>query len=490
MIKIIVFIFITDNQAYLILYEVLLMNKNELTIDEAQSMLDECRYFFASQQTYPLSFRIIQLKKLKKAIERYEASLMKALYKDLGKSNFESYATEIGYTQKSIREAIKNLASWSKDIPVKTPFYLLPAKSRKIYEPYGTVLIMAPYNYPFQLLIEPLIGAICAGNCAILKPSELTPWTSMVVSKMITEIYSPSYIRCIEGGVATNQALLGVSFDYIFFTGSVNVGKIVMEHAAKHLTPVTLELGGKSPVIVDETASIKWAANRIAWGKFLNAGQTCIAPDYVLVHASVKDSFLEELKKCMIRFYGKDARKSASYGRIINKRHFERLSQILEQDESAIVYGGKKDMATKFIEPTLLLLSNTDAASMKEEIFGPILPILVYNQLSDAKAIIQTMPTPLALYLFSKNRKVQKDIIRYIPSGGVCINDTIEHIVNPELSFGGVGTSGLGSYHGKQSFLTFSHEKSVLTRIGTFDVKFLNPPYTSAGLRLIRKILK
>lgn len=466
------------------------MNYNELTKEEALDLFLECQNFFKTNKTYHISFRIAQLKKLKNAIRRYEGSIMRALLKDLGKSNFEAYATEIGFTQKSISDAITNLSKWAKDVPVKTPFYLLPAKSKKVYEPYGTVLIMAPFNYPFQLLIEPLIGAICAGNCAILKPSELTPWTSMVVNKMIREIYPPHYIRCVEGSVKTNLALLQVPFHYIFFTGSISVGKIVMEHAAKNLTPVTLELGGKSPVIIDETANIKWAANRVTWGKFLNVGQTCIAPDYVLVHCSVKEAFIEELKKCIVNFYGKDAKLSSSYGRIVNKRHFERLTCILEADHESIIYGGKTDAGSKYIEPTLLDLKDLDAASMKEEIFGPILPIITFEELSDAKSIIETMPTPLALYLFTRSKKIKKEIVTYISCGGVCINDTIEHIVNPELPFGGVGSSGMGSYHGKQSFLTFSHEKSVLTRIGSFDVKFLNPPYKNGGLKILRKILR
>lgn len=466
------------------------MNYNELTKEEALDIFLECQNFFKTQKTYAIPFRIAQLKKLKNAIRRYESSIMRALLKDLGKSNFEAYATEIGFTQKSISDAILNLSKWTKDVPVKTPFYLLPAKSKKVYEPYGTVLIMAPFNYPFQLLIEPLIGAICAGNCAILKPSELTPWTSMVVSKMISEIFHPHYICCVEGSVKTNLALLQVPFHYIFFTGSILVGKIVMEHAAKNLTPVTLELGGKSPVIVDETANIKWAANRVTWGKFLNVGQTCIAPDYILVHSSVKEAFIEELKKCIVNFYGKDAKYSSSYGRIVNERHFARLTSILEADYQSIIYGGKTDATSKYIEPTLLDLKYLDAASMKEEIFGPILPIITYEELSDVKSIIQTMPTPLALYLFTRSKKTKQEIVTYLSSGGVCINDTIEHIVNPELPFGGVGSSGMGSYHGKQSFLTFSHEKSVLTRIGSFDVKFLNPPYTNGGLKLLRKILR
>jgi aldehyde dehydrogenase (NAD+) len=466
------------------------MNNSELSQVEALDVFNTCQRFYNTHKTYSISFRIAQLLKLKSAIHRYERSIMKALYKDLGKSKFEAYATEVGFTQKSIRDAIKHLNSWSKETSVKTPFYLLPATSKIIYEPYGTVLIMAPFNYPFQLLIEPLIGAICAGNCIVLKPSELAPWTSMVINKMISEIFSPSYIRCVEGGLKTNQSLLSIPFKYIFFTGSINVGKIVMEAASKNLTPITLELGGKSPVIVDETANIKWAANRITWGKLLNVGQTCIAPDYVLVHASIKDELLEELEKCIVNFFGEDARTSDSYGRIINSNHFDRLSKILDIDAEYIIYGGLRDSKSKYIEPTILDIPHLDVATIKQELFGPILPIITYETLEEAKSIIETMPTPLALYLFTRSKRVKENIIKHTSSGGVCINDTIEHIVNPNLPFGGVGTSGMGDYHGKNSFMTFSHQKSILTRAGTFDMKFMLPPYTNSGLKILKTIFK
>ncbi|OYP52051.1 aldehyde dehydrogenase [Lachnotalea glycerini] len=466
------------------------MKNKEISKEEAFDIFINCQLYFNTYKTYSIPFRMEQLVKLKNAIQRYERSIMKALYKDLGKSGFEAYATEIGFTLKSITDTLKHLNNWTKEEPVKTPYYLLPAQSKLVYEPYGTVLIMAPYNYPFQLLIEPLIGAISAGNCVILKPSELTPWTSMVIQKMISEIFNPNYIRCIEGGVSTNQALLQVPFRYIFFTGSTTVGKLVMEAASKNLIPVTLELGGKSPVFIEQSANIKWAANRIAWGKFINVGQTCIAPDYVLVPSALKDIFIEELKKCIIRFYGSDASKSASYGRIINNRHFDRLMNIINKDSSYIRYGGAGNPLTKYLEPTILEIPDLNASCMQEEIFGPILPIISYQSMEEAKSIIETMPTPLALYLFTKNKRVRNDIVAHIPCGGVCINDTLEHIVNPNLSFGGIGSSGMGSYHGKQSFLTFSHQKSVLSRAGNIDMKFLNPPYTKAGLKVIKKILK
>ncbi|MFA9377579.1 MAG: aldehyde dehydrogenase [Lachnotalea sp.] len=466
------------------------MNNTELSQEEAFDVFNTCQRFFHTHKTYSISFRMSQLVILKNAIRRYERSIIKALQKDLGKSNFESYSTEVGFVKKNLSDAIKYLPAWSKDVSVKTPFYLLPAESKKVYEPYGTVLIMAPFNYPFQLLIEPLIGAICAGNCVVLKPSELAPWTSMIITKMISEVFNPKYIRCIEGGIGTNQALLNVPFKYIFFTGSINVGKIVMEAAAKNLTPVTLELGGKSPALVDETANIKWAANRIVWGKFMNAGQTCIAPDYVLAHSSVKQELMEELEKSIVNFFGADEESSDSYGRIINTSHFNRLSNLLDADADYIIYGGSRDVRKKYIQPTLLDIPNLNVATMKEELFGPILPILTYESLEEAKSIIETIPTPLALYLFTTNKLVKDNIVKHTSSGGVCINDTIEHIVNPHLPFGGVGTSGMGSYHGKKSFITFSHQKSVFTRVGTFDMKFMAPPYTNSGLRILKTIFK
>ncbi len=466
------------------------MNYSELTQEEALDIFHSCQQFYLTHKTYSISFRIAQLVKLKNAVQRYERSIIKALHTDLGKSNFEAYATEVGFTKNSIRDAIKHLNQWAKDVPVKTPYYLLPATSKKVYEPYGTVLIMAPFNYPFQLLIEPLIGAICAGNCVVLKPSELAPWTSMVVTKMISEVFNPRFIRCVEGGIITNQALLHVPFKYIFFTGSIPVGKIVMKAASKNLTPITLELGGKSPVIVDKTANIKWAANRIVWGKLMNVGQTCIAPDYILVHTSVKDELIAELKNCIISFFGTDAKTSDSYGRIINVRHFERLSKILDSDADYIIYGGSRDLKVKYMEPTLLDVPNLNVATMQEELFGPILPILTYENLEEAKKVIETMPTPLALYLFTKSRRVQEDIVKHTSSGGICINDTIEHIVNPNLPFGGVGTSGMGSYHGSKSFEIFSHQKSVFTRVGAVDIKFMLPPYTNSGLNILKTIFK
>lgn len=466
------------------------MKIKEASKELIHEAFNSCQGYFKTHKTLSVDFRIAQLKKLKRAIVKYEPLLLDALKSDLNKSSFEAYETEIGFSLKSLSDAIKGLRRWAGDIFVKTPYYIMPAKSRTIYEPYGTVLIMSPFNYPFQLLIEPLIGAISAGNCVILKPSELAPCTSRVVSKIISESFPSCYIKCIEGGIETNKILLELSFDYIFFTGSISVGKIVMAAAAKNLTPVTLELGGKSPVIVDESANIKWAAKRIIWGKTINAGQTCIAPDYAIVHESVKDRLIEEMKKCIMEFYGKNPQSSQYYGRIVNSKHFNRLKNILKADKEFIIHGGEAIENEKYIEPSLMLINSTDCACMQEEIFGPILPILTYSDFSEIETIIDKMPTPLALYIFSRRSKSKQALTRLIRAGGVCINDTIEHIATPNLPFGGIKSSGMGSYHGKESFITFSHNKSVLERYDFPVPPFLTPPYSETGLRLLRKILK
>lgn len=466
------------------------MKIKEASKELIHEAFNSCQGYFKTHKTLSIDFRIAQLKKLKRAIIKYEPLLFDALKTDLNKSRFEAYETEIGFSLKSLSDAIKQLKSWSEDKPVRTPYYIMPAKSRTIYEPYGIVLIMSPFNYPFQLLIEPLIGAVSAGNCAILKPSELAPCTSGVISKMISECFSSHYVKCIEGGIETNKILLDLSFDYIFFTGSINVGKIVMAAAAKNLTPVTLELGGKSPVIVDESANLKWAAKRIIWGKTINAGQTCIAPDYAIVHESIKDMLIEEMKKCIVEFYGTDPLSSQYYGRIVNSKHFNRLNDILKADKDFIIYGGKAIENEKYIEPSLMLINSTECACMQEEIFGPILPILTYSDFFEIETIIDKMPTPLALYIFSRSSKKKQALTRLIRAGGVCINDTIEHIATPYLSFGGIKTSGMGAYHGRESFITFSHKKSVLERYDFFDIPFLTPPYSETGLRLLKKILK
>lgn len=461
----------------------------ELNKSDVEEILQEHNGFYESQKTRDLDFRISQLKKLQEGIGKYESKICEALYKDLGKGEFEAYATEIGFTLSSVRNTIKNLKKWAKPKSVKTPVYLFPSKSYIMSEPYGTVLVIGPYNYPFQLLIEPLIGAMAAGNCVVLKPSENVPNVSAIITEMISSIFEKEYIRCIEGGVETNTSLTNGKFDYIFFTGSVSVGKIIMEAAARNLIPVTLELGGKSPVIVDESANLKIAAQRIIWGKTINAGQTCVAPDYILVHKSVKEELIKELKNSIQNFYGTDILNNKDFGRIVNEKHMNRLKAILEKDKENIIYGGKINENEKFIEPTLIEISSWEAASMSEELFGPILPIMTYSNLNNAINLIKKLPKPLALYLFTTNKKTEEKVLREISSGGACINDTITHLVNPLMPFGGVGNSGIGAYHGEYSFSTFSHQKSIVSKSNKINLTMLFPPFNKKNLNIIKRFM-
>ena len=449
------------------------------------------KQFFETGWTRDFAFRICQLQLLADAMRKNETVLGEALKKDLGKSAFESYATEIGFVLADIRYTIQNLQKWSAPKRVRTPLYLFPGKSKIQKEPYGSVLILGPYNYPVQLLAEPLVGAIAAGNCAVLKPSELTPHVSEAMYQIVHSTFKEEYIACVEGGVEVNQELLSQKFDYIFFTGSERVGRIVMKAAAENLTPVTLELGGKSPVIIEKTANIKEAARRIAWGKLMNAGQTCVAPDYVLVDESRKQQFLTEMKTAFSHLYGKEIKKNPDFGRIVNERHMERLQKILEQDAKYLFCGGEADTLQRYIEPAILDLGkDQNAASMQEELFGPILPVLSYHKLEDAVRFVNKRAKPLALYLFTKKRSAEKFVLERVSSGGVCVNDTISHLINPDLPFGGVGASGMGQYHGKYSFDTFTHEKSVFYKPADWNLPVCYPPFTKGKMNLVKFFLK
>ena len=449
------------------------------------------KQFFETGRTRDLAFRICQLQLLADAMRKNETVLEEALKKDLGKSAFESYATEIGFVLADIRYTIQNLQKWSAPKRVRTPLYLFPGKSKIQKEPYGSVLILGPYNYPVQLLAEPLIGAIAAGNCAVLKPSELTPHVSEAMYQIVHSTFKEEYIACVEGGVEVNQELLSQKFDYIFFTGSERVGRIVIKAAAENLTPVTLELGGKSPVIIEKTANIKEAARRIAWGKLMNAGQTCVAPDYVLVDESRKQQFLTEMKNAFFHLYGKEIKKNPHFGRIVNERHMERLQKILEQDAKYLFCGGEADALQRYIEPAILDLGkDQNAASMQEELFGPILPVLSYHKLEDAVRFVNKRAKPLALYLFTKKRSAERFVLERVSSGGVCVNDTISHLINPDLPFGGVGASGMGQYHGKYSFDTFTHEKSVFYKPADWNLPVCYPPFTKGKMNLVKFFLK
>lgn len=456
----------------------------QLAAASATELLRQQRDFFSSGQTRSHNFRLQQLRLLKQAVLDHQDSLIAALSQDLRKPLLESYLTEIAGIQE-IDYAIKHLKSWMKIRRASTPLQLFPAAARIYPEPLGVVLIISPWNYPVQLAISPLIGAIAAGNCAMLKPSEIAPHTSAALAKMIEATFDPAYISVVEGGVEASQELLEQPFDHILFTGSAQIGKIVMEAAAKHLTPVTLELGGKSPCIVDADVDLETATRRIAWGKFINAGQTCIAPDYVLVDQAIKPQFIEQLTARIREFFGDNPAESPDFGRIVSDKHFHRLSNLLPYGEA--VTGGAADAADRYIAPTVLDKPALDSPLMQDEIFGPILPVLEYENLEDAIAFINQRPKPLALYLFTRNSDKQQTVLHQTSSGGVCINDTIMHIAPYGLPFGGVGDSGMGSYHGKASFDTFSHYKSVLKRPFWLDIKLRYAPYGDK-IKLVKKL--
>lgn len=456
-------------------------------MNDYQDLLKQHAHFFSIGHTKDIAYRRLQLKKLRQVILHYEADIQDALKKDLNKAPFESYETEIGIVLQELNHTIKHLYGWARPSRVPTPLMHFPASSHIYREPYGTVLIMSPWNYPFQLTLVPLIGAMAAGNCVVLKPSEYSSHTAAVIEKMIRENFDAGYISVVRGGREANQSLLDQKFDYIFFTGSPTVGRLVMKSAAWHLTPVTLELGGKSPCIVDETARLDLAAKRIVWGKFLNAGQTCVAPDYVLVHPAVKEALVEKMKEAVRSFYGEQILQNGEYPKIINQKHFERLQGLLRGE--ALFCGGGSDAESLTIEPTLMGGITWDSPVMQEEIFGPLLPILTYDNLQDTIELLQKQPKPLALYYFTQSKKRAGHILRQLSFGGGCINGTVIHLSNPHLHFGGVGESGMGQYHGKRSFDTFTHEKSIMKKSTLIDIPLPYPPYKN-HLPLLRKFMR
>lgn len=450
-------------------------------------LLNNQKHYFRTGETHQIKFRVRQLEKLRHAIKKHERSILDALKLDLNKPEFEAYSTEVGYLLDSLKYALKHIHKWSADDIVKTPIYHAFAKSVIKHEPYGTTLIVAPFNYPFQLMFEPLIGAITAGNTAILKPSELTPNVEKIIVELVRETFDPAYVTTVTGGREVLSELIRLPFDHIFFTGSVPVGKIVMRAAAEHLTPVILELGGKSPAIVHEDANISMAAKRIAWGKFMNAGQICIAPDYVYVHKRVEKYFIEEVAKWIQTFYGSFPLQSPDYCRIVNERHMNRLVGLIDHEK--VVIGGSYDHKERFIAPTVMTNVTWNDLVMQEEIFGPIMPILTYDSLENVRDEILNHPKPLALYIFSERSEIQDKLMTELSYGGGCVNDTILHVASPELPFGGVGASGMGAYHGYESFKAFSHRKSIMKKPTKLDMKFLYPPYKD-HVKLIKKILK
>lgn len=452
-----------------------------------EKILEKQKAFFATGITLGRDFREQQLDRLYRVIVENEPEILNALQKDLNKSSFEAYETEIGLVLEEISFMKQNLKRFMKPKKVKTPLAHFPSRSRIYMEPYGSILIMSPWNYPFQLALVPLVGAIATGNCAFVKPSNYALHTSAIMKKLLTMIYDEEYVAVVEGGREANQELLSYPFDYIFFTGSVSIGKLVMERAAKHLTPVTLELGGKSPCIVDATADIALAARRIIWGKMLNSGQTCVAPDYVLVQEEIRGKLIDEMKQAVVSLYGEEPHLNSQYPRIINQKHFERLNGLIERGN--VICGGRKNEQTRQIELTLME-ADWNSEIMEDEIFGPILPILTYKDSDEVISKVNQRPKPLALYLFTTSKEVKNKIVKRISYGGGCINDTVVHLASSYLPFGGVGNSGMGGYHGENSFRLFSHSKSVLEKGNWLDIPVRYAPYDRKKEKILRILLK
>lgn len=455
---------------------------------DSQSIADLQRKFLATGATLPIDYRLEQLRKLKSLIEIHENKITTALKQDLNKAPFETTRDEIMLVLKEINFICKHLKKWMRPTSVKTPFVFWPGRSKIYYEPYGSVFVIGPWNYPFLLVLSPLIGAISAGNCVVAKPSELAPHTQNLLENLINDNFSKDFIHVVKGGPEFVTQFLDQKFDYIFFTGGNQVAKIIMTAAAKHLTPVTLELGGKSPCIVDETADLNYTARRIAWGKTTNAGQVCLAPDYLYVHESCKAELVKKIQETFIQFYSNQPENSDSYARIINKKHFDRLTKFMQKGN--ILWGGKVDENTFYISPTLIDGVSWEDPIMQEEIFGPLLPILTYQNIEDVVKAIRSHPKPLALYLFSKRKEMKDKLLREVSFGGGCINDSLVQIANLNLPFGGIGASGLGNYHGKFSFETFSHRKSIYSKSMLIDFKVEYPPYTNKKLWWLKQLLR
>lgn len=454
---------------------------------EIRTMMEHQRAFFAAGQTRKLSFRVHQLRMLAHAIEENEDRILQALHADLRKSPYEAYLTEVGMVREDIRFMLKKVRQWARPRRVPTPLYHFPASSRIYPEPYGVSLIIAPWNYPFQLAVAPLAAALAAGNCAVVKPSELSPNTSQLLAELAEIYFDPAHVSVVTGDAAVAQALLAEKFDHIFFTGSPMVGKIVMRAAAEHLTPVVLELGGKSPCIVDKDANIDLAAKRIVSGKFINAGQTCIAPDYLLAHQSIRELLVDRMIDYIHRFFGPNPLGSPDYPKIIHQKHFDRILGLIKN--ATVMCGGDADPAQRLISPTLLSGVDESHPSMQEEIFGPVLPVLEVDDMPDAVKRVNALPKPLALYLFSNDSQTIDKVLKKISFGGGCVNDTLIHFATPYLPFGGVGNSGMGAYHGKFGFDAFSHQKGILRNTVRFDFPFRYPPFFK-HLNLLKTFLR
>lgn len=447
------------------------------------------RTFFQTGATRSVAFRRAQLERLTSALERHESALLSALQADLGKSPGQGYASEFGLVQMEIRYALRHLRRWAAPKGRRTPWFVAPSRGWVQAEPLGVALILGPWNYPVQLLLAPLVSAIAAGNCVVLKPSELAPRTAEAIGTLLRECFAEEYIFVATGDVSVAEALLRERFDKIFFTGSTRVGRLVMAAAAKHLTPLTLELGGKCPAIVCADAPVELTARRIAWGKFINAGQTCVAPDFVLIAREARDPFVAAMKKALHEFYGDDPARSEDYGRIVNQAHFERLVNLLRDGNT--VHGGRHSARDLFIAPTILADMSPDSAVMQEEIFGPILPVLEFDKLDDALALLREKPNPLALYVFTRDRTTEARVLADARSGGACVNDVVSHMIGAGLPFGGLGASGMGAYHGRAGLEAFSHQRAVLRRATWLDTPFRYPPQklSLAGLKRAMRFL-
>lgn len=459
-----------------------------MTEQEIKDILQQQNHFFSSGKTIPAEFRLKQLESLKEAMIRHEADLAAALKEDLGKSRMESYMCEIGLTLSELTWMQKHLRSLMRSKHVSTPAAQFAAKSFRSPSPYGTVLIMSPWNYPVLLTLDPLIDAIAAGNTAVVKPSAYAPCTFDVMKTMIEECFPAHYVAVVDGGRAENQALLQQRFDMIFFTGGKTVGREVLRHAAEYLTPVTLELGGKSPCIVDSTAKIRLAAKRIVFGKYLNCGQTCVAPDYILCDKRIRDELITAILAEIEKQFGKEPLKNPNYGKIINEKHFERILGLINGEK--LVYGGQSEPESLRIAPTVLNNITWDDAVMGEEIFGPLLPILTFDTLNEALDTVESHPHPLALYFFSEDKAAQKKVLDTCRFGGGCINDTIIHLATSNMPFGGVGESGMGSYHGRVGFETFSHYRSIVDKKTWMDLPIRYQKYTGLKEKMMRMFLK
>lgn len=459
-----------------------------MTEQEINGLVAGQRKYFQTGATLPVGTRIHALRSLYNTISRYENEIHDALKKDLGKSGFESYMCETGLVLDEISYMLKHVRRFAGEKRVRTPLAQFHSRSFKKPSPYGVTLIMSPWNYPFMLTLSPLADALAAGNTAVVKPSAYSPYTSAIIQKILSKCFETQYVTVVTGGRAENTCLLREHFDYIFFTGSQNVGKEVMRNAAEHLTPITLELGGKSPCIVDQSANIRLAARRIVFGKYLNCGQTCVAPDYIYCHRSVKDALVKEIKQQIQIQYGREPLHNPDYGKIINEKHFDRILGLIEEGKT--VHGGNSDRKTLRIEPTVLDNVTFSDPVMQEEIFGPVMPILVFDSLEEVIDRINTMPHPLALYFFTSNKAAAKEVTSRCGFGGGCINDTIIHLATTEMGFGGFGESGMGAYHGKTGFDTFSHYKSIVDKKTWLDLPMRYQPYRKMYEKMVRFFLK